>query len=408
MKTKYIEKDGLNDKLLNEILKHLEVEGMVVSEIEEDPDVAKYIYHFHNTELKIEHKKFADLRYPQVLTALLESFLSQNKYRKKNNSIAIIEIGRPFDRHKTEAIRERVESFLHRYSADNLNWLILDANGKFAGRVLGRVVEGKDHAESYTDRSNKIIEKHSLQFSPTQQWLAKVLLLNGIDRKREHSLWPIKYNENIHDYKTLSKVSGVSESSCFNFIKLLESKDFLILDKYSYRFYNLDIFFRLWKSFSHSEKKEELFLTPKKPFGSLDKWQQDGIYDFENFCRHEKRGNFIMSGHLACKALGLDYSNNISSIIYTSNIHNEEFENFLSAMKLRPCEERNGEIRVILQKKEMPILKIDEVGNERSFFADPIQLMFDVEYLGGRGKEQSEFIYERVLMEHFRKNKWFN
>jgi hypothetical protein len=78
----------------------------------------------------------------------------------------------------------------------------------------------------------------------------------------------------------------------------------------------------------------------------------------------------------------------------------------MSSMKLRPSNEKNGDIRVVLQKKEMPILKIDEMGEGRHVFADPIQLMFDVEYLGGRGKEQSDYIYEKVLLKHFRSWQW--
>lgn len=408
MEEKFLEKNNLDKKLLNEILEILGLKNSKILEIENVSDVAKSVYHFVKSDLKIEYKKFGDLRYPQILTALLESFLSQKgAINNPKSAIALIEIKRPFDKNKKEAIVDRVEAFLDKYNARELNWLILDANGNLAGIVNHNRIDNKIHVESYTERANKVIERQSLQFSSTQQWLSKILLLNGINRNEEfHSLWPIKYNENIHDYKILAKVSGVSESSCFNFIKLLEAKNFLSLDKYEYQFKNLDSFFSLWKSFSQSEKKEELFLTPRKPYGDMEKWQQHAAFEFSEFCKRQERGQFVMGGHLACRAQGLDFSNNISSIFYVSSVNNEVFENFMSTMKLRPSDAKNGDIRVIVQKKEMPILKIDDIGEDRHVFADPIQLMFDVEYLGGRGKEQSDYIYEKVLLKHFRSWQW--
>ena len=408
MKEKLIDKNDLDRKLLNEILEILGLKNSKISEIENVSDVAKSVYHFVKSDLKIEYKKFSDLRYPQILTSLLESFLSQRvEVNNGELSIALIEIKRQFDRNKKEALVDKVEVFLAKYNASKLNWLILDANGNLAGKVNSSRIDNKVHVQSYTERANKVIERQSLQFSPTQQWLSKILILNGINKSAEfHSLWPVKYKENIHDYKVLSKVSGVSESTCFNFIKLLEARSFLNLDKYEYQFNNLDSFFELWKSFSRSEKKKELFLTPRKPFGDMEMWQQHAASEFSEFCNKQARGQFVMGGHLACRAQGLDFSNNISSIFYVPSLNSEAFENLMSVMKVRSSDEKNGDIRVIVQKKEMPILKIDEIGESRHFFADPIQLMFDVEYLGGRGKEQSDYIYEKVLLKHFRSWQW--
>lgn len=410
MKTISENKILLDKKKLKIILELLGKEGGKVVEIEEVSDVAKYVYHFIGTQLKIEYKKFADLRYPQILTALLESYLSQKVEKvSRETSVAVIEIKHLFDRNKIDTIIDRVEMFLGKYSASGVNWMILDANGSCAGCVNNRRIEKKADFETYTDRSSKIIEKQSLQFTPTQQWLSKILILNGISSESQsHLLWPLKYIENIQDYKVLAKISGVSESSCFNFIKLLENKNFLALSKYQYQFKNLESFFNLWKSFSQSEKKEELFLTLRKPFGDMNKWQNTVAFDFLEFCKKQDKGKFVMGGHLACRAQGVDFSNNTSAIFYTSSVNDEVFEDFMSALKLRPSEDRNGDIRVILQKKDMPILRIDGLGEGRDVFADPIQLMLDVEYLGGRGKEQSDYIYEKVLLKHFKRWQWQN
>lgn len=401
--------DSFSFEDLKLVLQKLDIEeNLELESVELDKLMGKWICDFGFNSLQISIKKFSDLRYSNFFPALLESYLAQHEMSAPRVSLSILLIKKiPDDLHF------KIEEFLSRYNVKHFNWIICDENGKIVGEYKNSKI--KTQIKERRDLKNwsyELNQKQALSFSPIQQWLAKVLLLNGIDKGADRgwdsNLWPIKFQESIYDYKILSKISGVSESSCFNFIKLLEERDFLVINRYEYQFRNLESFFSLWKNSVFSERKEELFLVPRKPFGDIDKWRESAPSNFVNYCSNFGNYNVVMGGHLACNAQGLSFSNNKSVLFYVPKIEGEEFEYFLKEMKLRPSSHDECGIRVILQKNEYPILKISKIQNRHFCFADPIQLMFDVEYLGGRGKEQAEYIYEKLLINHFRRWNWLN
>ena len=105
--------------------------------------------------------------------------------------------------------------------------------------------------------------------------------------------------------------------------------------------------------------------------------------------------------------MGLSWSNNQSVIFHADANDNEMLEQFAKRMKFCFSESSEDGIRMVLHKNDYPVLKVAR-GNREMNIADPIQLLLDVLYLGGRGKEQADYIYEKLLMKHFRRHEWMS
>ena len=75
-------------------------------------------------------------------------------------------------------------------------------------------------------------------------------------------------------------------------------------------------------------------------------------------------------------------------------------------MRLRFSESNEDGILVHLQKSPYPVMKLLEIERKDAIFADPIQLFLDVQYFGARGKEQSDYIYNKLLVKHFKRCEW--
>jgi hypothetical protein len=357
--------------------------------------------------IHLQIKRMADLRYPNLLPSLLESYLDS---RNENADFLLI-VRTP--KVPTSA-KSRIEEYLLRYNfREGFNWIIVDDSGSVVGKFRGKDIK-KEIKWSWGKSKNQLLpqikEKGSLSFSPIQQWLLKNLLLNGLYENRDDSgwksiLWPREFNESLGDYKNLSVATGVSSSSCFNFIKHLVDLNYVSLNGSEYHFRNLDELFLLWSNKYLSEKKEEAYLTPIKPLMNIEEWRKSALVRYREFSLNNP-SKIVMGGHLATKAMSLSFSNESSVIFYASELESNEFDYFLKSMKLRFSEKNEDGILVHLQKAPYPVMKLLEFGREEGMFADPIQVFLDVQYFGSRGKEQSEYIYNKLLVKHFKRCGW--
>ncbi len=362
-------------------------------------------------EYLIEFKKYHDLRYGTVLPSMLESYVSFFWDRNRKISISVFLIARV--KKLSESFLDNVLRFFERYENQEFNWIMIDDHGRMVGNFEGQIINQMIRSKSKNNiRPRKYYLKQKLSFSPIQQWLLKCLLLNDIDGKVrgnfQEMMWPFKSHRKLQDYKVLSKVSGVSESSCYNFVKLLQDHEYLFIDDFDYRFNNLRRLFDMWEAHYLAARKDEIYLSPIKPMESIKSWREKAFHMFHKVSfGFEKEVNVVMSGHLACREMDLSWSNNQSVIFHADAKNNEMLEMFVKKMRLRISDSSEDGIRVILHKNDYPVLKVAQ-GHRKLNIADPIQLLLDVLYLGGRGKEQAEYIYEKVLMRHFRKNKWMS
>jgi len=365
------------------------------------------VFSSNGRRIHLQIKRMADLRYPNLLPNLLESYLDSK--RKDGDFLLLVRTPKV-----PESAKKRIEEYLLRYNLrEKLNWLIVDDRGSVIGKFQNRDIK-KEIKWSWIKSKNQLLsqvkEKGQITFSPIQQWLLKNLLLNGLHENKNSSvenlsMWPREFHESLGDYKNLARFSGVSPSSCFNFIKQLVDSNYLSFDGNEYHFKNLDDLFQLWSNKYLSERKEEAYLTPIRPLSNIEQWRSTALSKFREFSL-SNRSEIVMGGHLGSKAMGLSFSNESSVILYTPSISSKEFELFLKFMKLRFSASNEDGILIQLQKSPYPVMKLLDFGKEEGMFADPIQLFLDVQYFGARGKEQSEYIYDKLLVKHFKRCEW--
>ena len=398
-----------------DVLKGLNLKAGEIEEADKDKLLGKVDGYLSSNrgEYLIEIKKYHDLRYASVLPSMFESFASRSflryESRSKRVDLPILLIARV--KKLSDSFLNNALEFFDRYETRDFNWILIDDSGKLVGNFEGRILERSIHKDL-----NRKIELHKkeykqkLSFSPIQQWLLKCLLLNGLDNSSRgmfgERLWPFEPQRKIYDYKVLSKTSGVSESSCFNFVKLLQEQEYLYFDDYEYQFRELKKLFDMWEMNFSSSRKEEVYLSPIRPVISLEEWREEAFHYFYKVSHQvEKNLAVIMSGHLACRELNLSWSNNKSVIFHAKKDQEDLLEKFVKKMKLRISDSAEDGIKLILHKNEFPVIKVAREYRELNI-ADPIQLLLDVQYSGGRGREQADYIYERVLENHFRSMGW--
>ncbi len=392
-----------------DVLRGLDLNASEIEEAEKDKLLGKVDGYLSSNrgDYLIEIKKYHDLRYASVLPSMFESFASRRFLRRNSRSkrvdLPILLIARV--KKLSDSFLDNALEFFDRYESREFNWILIDDSGKLAGNFEGRILERSIHKEL-----NRKIELHKkeykqkLSFSPIQQWLLKCLLMNGLSER----LWPFELQRKIHDYKVLSAFSGVSESSCFNFVKLLQEQEYLYIDGHEYQFRDLKKLFDMWEMNYSSSRKEEVYLSPIRPMISLEEWREEAFHYFHKVSHQiEKKLAVIMSGHLACRELDLSWSNNKSVIFHAKKDQEDVLEKFIKRMKLRISDNPEDGIRLVLHKNEFPVIQVAREHRELNI-ADPIQLLLDVQYSGGRGREQADYIYERVLEKHFRSMGWKN
>lgn len=390
-----------------DVLRGLDLNAAEIEEAEKDKLLGKVDGYLSSNrgDYLIEIKKYHDLRYATVLPSMFESFASRRFLRHDSRSrrvdLPILLIARV--KKLSDSFLDNALEFFDRYESREFNWILIDDSGKLAGNFEGRILERSIHKEL-----NRKIELHKkeykqkLSFSPIQQCLLKCLLLNGLSER----LWPFEQQRKIYDYKVLSKFSGVSESSCFNFVKLLKEQEYLYIDGHEYHFRDLKKLFDMWEMNYSSSRKEEVYLSPIRPIISLEEWREEAFHYFHKVGHQtEKKLSVIMSGHLACRELDLSWSNNKSVIFHAIKDQEDVLEKFIKRMKLRISDSPEDGIRLVLHKNEFPVIQVARELRELNI-ADPIQLLLDVQYSGGRGREQADYIYERVLEKHFRSMGW--
>jgi hypothetical protein len=228
-------------------------------------------------------------------------------------------------------------------------------------------------------------------FSSNNQWLFKVLLLSGMDSKYwgGASRRPDSVNE-------LAAIAGVPQPSVSAFMKNAKQAGFLkeggkdfqiqhhqeLLDDWGYALKNRA---------SHAIGLRSIY--PNEPVDNL-------LVKLRSY-RHDRQNGpaavrIAIGGHMGCHLLGLGRSNMRQVRLYAEG----EVKDLLSALDLVEEPVASAQIALLLQPNNASVFR-GAVDVDGVWICDVLQCYFDVRYSYARGKEQADYIYERILQPHF-------
>jgi hypothetical protein len=282
-----------------------------------------------------------------------------------------------------------LKDYCREYLPD-LQWVIIAEDGSGVvhigerdERISASPFRGGVNRESAASRSSL--------FSPNNQWLFKVLLLSGLDSR----YWggPSRRPEGISE---LAAVSGVPQPSVSVFIHKAEQEGFLKRGPKGFVIQHHQELLDDWGYALKNKSRRAIGLRSLYP----DEPEEKFLRRVRSYCQNGKAGvgsaPVVVGGHFGCHLLGLGRSNVRQIRLYAD----------------RPVEDILSALDLVKEQSQSPqVLLIPEPGKESVFrcavhvdgvpVCDILQCYFDVRFSYARGREQADYIYERVLQPYF-------
>ena len=273
----------------------------------------------------------------------------------------------------------------------DLQWLLLAEDGRGRVRIDGRDedLEAVEPLRRHDDHPAGV--SRAGLFSPKSQWLWKLLLMSGLDRR----YWggPQQSPRSVNELAELSRVSQPSVSS---FISRAEAEGFVRRLSSGFVVQRHQELLDDWVYAVKQGRREELPLQFVYPNESEEQW----LKKVRSFCRPP--GNepscppLVIGSHLACHLMGLGRSNVRLSWLYASGKPPE----IMAALDLAAAERGNGRLFLVAPSSPESVFGsfvwVDGVPA-----CDALQCYLDVRLSPARGMEQAEVIMDRVLRPHF-------
>lgn len=315
--------------------------------------------------LRFQHK---ELRARSIKRRLLMAFLLQR-------------IGR-----KAEA---DLQEYARIYLPD-LQWIILAEDGsgvvhlgEHDERISVPPLEEAARRDHGADRGNL--------FSPNNQWLFKVLLLSGMDSK----YWggPSRTPDGVSE---LADISGVPQPSVSAFVSKAEQEGYLKRDSKSFIVQHHQDLLDDWGHALKSRARHAMGLRCLYPSESEEKF----LRKLRSYCQKRADGaglaRVAVGGHMGCQLLGLGRSNVRQARLYAESGVKE----LISALDLVEEPAASAQLLLAVGPNSGPVLR-GAVDVDGVRVCDVLQCYFDVRFSYARGREQAEYIYERILQPHF-------
>lgn len=287
------------------------------------------------------------------------------------------------------------QAFLGQHAPD-FDWLIVDASGWRRwkiGRDQGEA-EGaaRERSESHHAQSVK-----SHPFAPRHQWMLKILLLPGLDRR----YWggPEQPPGTV---SALAAASGAAKSHAWNLVALLDQRGYLRHEGGRFHFPGLRRLLDDWSAHVRLRPDRSVGAALVYPERSAEKAVSRILSDLSRPSRavaEPQPGQVVVGGHRACELLGLGRSNIRALHLYADNL-----DAALKRLDLVPAEA--GAVLEVAQPKARESVFRACVRVKGLPVADVLQLYLDLRGSPARGVEQSEFLFERVLEPHFKAAGW--
>jgi hypothetical protein len=398
------------EKYLRERISHLlRARGLKLSKVEQEfgsirPDL---VFRSRFLHLLVECKPMNLYRAADFRAAIGDSILrfqrEHHSARSRSNRLMLAFLLRRSSKKAEDDLREYSRKYL-----SDLQWAIIAEDGSgiihigdreervsvlpFQSIVhdssRGRWVSASAHVPSGS--AGWIRGSRASLFSPNNQWLFKILLLSGIDSK----YWggPPERPESISD---LSEVSDVPQPSVSAFVIKAEQEGFLkreprvflvqnhqeLLDDWSYALKNRRRVGAIGVRYLYPDESEENFLRK-----------------LQSYCRAQEAKPLVVGGHLGCHLLGVGRSNVRSMRLYAA----ESFDKVMSALDLVEDKAESPQLSLVVRPPVDSVFR-SAVRVNGVPVCDILHCYFDVRFSYARGKEQADYIYERILQPHFEK-----
>ncbi|MCY2924719.1 MAG: hypothetical protein NT031_04650 [Planctomycetota bacterium] len=284
---------------------------------------------------------------------------------------------------------EQLEGYIERY-APKVDWFIMDVMGRYRLRLAEHQASGRFVAPlSQAPVAGGHDRARGNLFAPKFQWLMKVLLLNGLDRK----FWggSAGQPENISD---LAKAAGVSQPYASKFIAAAEAADYVERLPVGFAIRQPRELLEEWvAAIRFRSKGRVMHVEPMYPVGSWNELSQ-AIRKVvrDQHAAADPPSKAILGGGDACQLLGLARSNVQSLLVYVDG----KVENFLNAADLVQAPEEQASITIIEPSNRESIFDGHGMAEDTPV-TDILQCYLDMYWFPARGREQAQFIYEKVI-----------
>lgn len=276
--------------------------------------------------------------------------------------------------------------------APNLWWLVADAHGRLVAHLPGGDEEeihdllGRERAPSLAASRGPGYVSARLSFGDLDQWLLKVLLF-----ARSQVIGWGGPRGPIRNLAQLAKLAAVSPPLVYRWAAAMERSGYLV--KRMGRvpvLTNLDSLLGEWRG------RYRLTDNNSIPCSSVFGEHTDASFrnEFLNRLRRlpDSAPPCALTGHLACGPYRLTHSDARSIHLYYSG----EPSDLMEALQVVPSDNPGAPI-VLLQPKHRRsifggVSRVDDVP-----VCDILQVYLDLYHLPDRGREQADFVYERIL-----------
>jgi len=280
--------------------------------------------------------------------------------------------------------------------APGFDWLIVDADGWRRWKI------GADRGEvAQVDRERgQPLQREAVRpnlFAPRHQWMLKLLLLPGLDRK----YWggPAMQARSV---SALAEAAGAAKSHAWNLVALLEQRGYLRREAGRFQFPGLRRLLDDWCAHVRLRPDKVIRASPAYPERSAEKALSrilTGMVRRDRAVAEPGPADVIVGGHRACEILGLGRSN-----VRALHLYADDLGAALRRLDLVPSE-NEALLEIAQPKAKESVFRACPVVAGLPV-ADALQIYLDLRTSPARGIEQSDHVFDRVLEPHFKAVGW--
>ncbi len=322
--------------------------------------------------LLVEIKILAQMRIQDLIGQLAAGAVQAgHKVGKRGPTPMVVVLAPTLGRKAMQA----AERFMGHYLPQN-GWAVLDRHGRARICIPSLNIDTDLPRTPHAPETKSAPERRL--FTDLNQWLMKILLLPGIDRR----LWSGP-KEQIGSAADLQRAASVSLDKVYKFLRLMERKDFLRKTPAGFKLVRRQELIELW--FAQEKLRPANKLPARNLYGSKP--------DLRHLAApNSDREAGVLGGFAACKALGV-----LHTSVEAIDIHIAMPENaYLERFELEHCDERDAQFHLCRTKNPESVFRAS-ASKGKIQVVDVFQAALDVVGHSARGLEQAEHIVELIL-----------